>query len=138
MDTVVPSTSDQATIVQTNAKQQWIAICNMYDIPTQGARVIERNNATNIALFRTLSDKVFALLDQCPHKNGPLSQGIVHGEQVTCPLHAWNIELDSGAAVAPDVGCANRFDVKLENGVVHLDLNQIKPKQTINIYPVAA
>ena len=66
---------------------------------------------------------MFALLDKCPHKGGPLSQGIVFGRKVACPLHNWNIGLDDGNAVAPDHGCARAFAVKLENGVVFLDLN---------------
>ncbi len=68
----------------------------------------------DIAMFRTADDEVFALRDKCPHKGGPLSQGIVHGRKVACPLHDWKIHLDSGLAVAPDEGCAARFPVRLE------------------------
>jgi nitrite reductase (NADH) small subunit len=109
-------------------KSNWVRICLIDDIPVLGSRVVERNEADggkdegNIAIFRTGDDKVFALRDRCPHKGGPLSQGIVHGETVTCPLHGWHIGLDSGEAKAPDVGCAERFGCKIENGVVHLDL----------------
>jgi nitrite reductase (NADH) small subunit len=63
---------------------------------------------------------VFAVLDSCPHKGGPLSQGIVHGTSVTCPLHAWKIGLADGEAQAPDVGCVKRFEVKIEDGHVHI------------------
>ena len=77
-----------------------------------------------MALFRNAEDKVFALLDRCPHKGGPLSQGIVHGERVACPLHNWNIELESGAAVAPDQGCAARFPVRVEDGHVWIALGE--------------
>jgi nitrite reductase (NADH) small subunit len=104
---------------------QWIPICKIEDIPKQGSRVIERPQATNIALFRTVSNQVYALLDECPHKQGPLSQGIVHGEQVTCPLHAWNIQLCNGQAVAPDEGCTRQFAVKIERDLVHLDAQQL-------------
>jgi nitrite reductase (NADH) small subunit len=62
------------------------------------------------------------VLDSCPHKGGPLSQGIVHGTSVTCPLHAWKIGLADGEAQAPDVGCVKRFEVKIEDGVVSLAL----------------
>ena len=73
-------------------------------------------------MFRNAEDEVFALLDKCPHKGGPLSQGIVFGRKVACPLHNWNIGLDDGQAVAPDHGCARRFPVRLEAGEVFLDL----------------
>jgi nitrite reductase (NADH) small subunit len=76
----------------------------------------------DIALFRTAKDEVFALRDQCPHKGGPLSQGIVHGSSVTCPLHNWRIDLDSGNALAPDQGCSHRFPVKIEHGMVYIEL----------------
>ncbi|BCL75151.1 assimilatory nitrite reductase small subunit [Jeongeupia sp. HS-3] len=101
--------------------EQWLRVCAVDDIPMLGSRVIARE-AGNIAVFRTATDSVFALLDRCPHKGGPLSQGIVHGEAVTCPLHSWNIDLSSGEARAPDVGCARRFPVKVENGDVYLAL----------------
>lgn len=100
---------------------QWVPICQLDDIPRLGSRVVERASG-NLAIFRTADDSVFALLDHCPHKGGPLSQGIVHGHAVTCPLHSWNIELATGEARAPDQGCARHFPVKLEQGVVYLSL----------------
>ncbi len=103
----------------------WQQVCSIEDIPRQGSRVIARHGAPNIAIFRTIHDTVFALVDECPHKKGPLSQGIVHGEQVTCPLHAWNIELATGNAVAPDQGCTQRVDVMLRGRVVFLPKAQL-------------
>lgn len=97
----------------------WLNIGTLDDIPRQGARVIETAFG-NIAVFRTLDDEVFALRDRCPHRAGPLSQGIVHGKRVTCPLHNWVIELASGEAVAPDVGCTMTYAVKVEDGQVYL------------------
>jgi nitrite reductase (NADH) small subunit len=109
--------------------QQWKAICKVDDIPVLGARVVQRGLAwqelPNVAVFRNGDDKVFALLDRCPHKGGPLSQGIVFGETVACPLHNWNIELGSGCAAAPDHGCTPRYSVKVEDGMVYLDLNEL-------------
>ncbi len=99
----------------------WIEIGTLDDIPRQGARVVRRKEG-DIAVFRTLADEVFALRDQCPHKGGPLSQGIVHGNRVACPLHDWKISLDTGIAVAPDEGCAARFPVRIESGKVFLSL----------------
>ena len=98
----------------------WIEICRVDDIPVLGARCVRRPVGTDVAVFRTDSDRVFALLDRCPHKGGPLSQGIVFGEHVACPLHNWAISLVDGEARAPDVGCATRFAVRVESGVVSL------------------
>lgn len=99
----------------------WIEVGAVEDIPRQGARVV-RTAAGDIALFRTVDDEVFALQDKCPHKGGPLSQGIVSGKRVACPLHDWKIALDTGIAVAPDEGCAARFPVKVSDGKVSLSL----------------
>ncbi len=100
----------------------WTEVCALEDIAPLGARVIERADG-NIALFRTAGDEVFALLDRCPHKGGPLSQGIVFGKFVACPLHNWTIGLCDGVAAAPDEGCAPRFACKVEKGVVFIDLS---------------
>ena len=104
----------------------WTPVGRLDDIPVLGARVIERSlrAGDNIAVFRTATDAVFALSDRCPHKGGPLSQGIVHGERVACPLHGWNVELHTGCAVGPDEGCTQRFPVRVEASVVYLDLSQ--------------
>jgi nitrite reductase (NADH) small subunit len=103
----------------------WKFVCKLDDLPVLGARVFERSEADggNVAVFRNDQDVVFALLDKCPHKGGPLSQGIVFGERVACPLHNWSIELNSGDAVAPDVGCTQRFPVKVENSRVFVELS---------------
>jgi nitrite reductase [NAD(P)H] small subunit len=98
---------------------QWSRICAVRDIPVLGARMV-KVAGTSIAIFRTADDRIFALRDRCPHKGGPLSQGIVHGEQVTCPLHGWVIELRDGAAVAPDSGCAPCYAVRVKDGEVWL------------------
>jgi len=104
--------------VKTN---DWIDVGTIEDIPRQGARVV-RTGSGDIAIFRTAEDEVFALRDKCPHKGGPLSQGIVHGKRVACPLHDWKIHLDTGLAVAPDEGCAARFPVRVEGERVMLSL----------------
>jgi len=79
-------------------------VCRLEEIPQLGARVVKTGGA-DIAVFRTADDAVFAVEDKCPHKGGPLSQGIVFGHQVTCPLHGWIVGLESGEACAPDQGC---------------------------------
>lgn len=91
----------------------WIEIGNLADIPQLGSRVVEANGE-EVAIFRTASDNVFALRNKCPHKNGPLSEGIVHDNKVACPLHNWNIDLESGEAVAPDKGCTRKYKIKLD------------------------
>ena len=94
-------------------------LCAIDEIPRLGSRVVAAP-AGDIAVFRTADDRVFALNDKCPHKGGPLSQGIVHGDRVACPLHGWLIQLESGSAVAPDEGCVKRHEAKVENGRVLL------------------
>jgi len=99
----------------------WIAICRVEDILVLGARRVARPRGIDVAVFRNDQDQVFALLDRCPHKGGPLSQGIVFGTSVACPLHNWTIGLDDGCAKSPDEGCTPRFSVKVEDGAVYLD-----------------
>ena len=100
----------------------WKLICKLDDIPQLGSRVVRPAKGGDIAIFRNGDDEVFALHDKCPHKGGPLSQGMVHGKRVTCPLHGWNIGLDDGQAVAPDVGACGKFKVKVEGGEVFLSV----------------
>jgi len=104
----------------------WLPVCRLEDIPVLGARRVARERGMAVAVFRTAEDKVFALLDRCPHKGGPLSQGIVFGESVACPLHNWSIGLADGCAKAPDEGCTVRFQVKLDaEGAVALDRHEL-------------
>lgn len=96
-------------------------ICNLDEIPSLGARRFKREDGKVIAIFRNAEDKVFALQDKCPHKGGPLSQGIVFGESVACPLHNWCIGLNDGCAAAPDIGVVEKFPVRVVDGAVELD-----------------
>ncbi len=91
----------------------WTDVGSLADIPSLGARVV-KTAKFDIALFRTADDRVFALYDQCPHKAGKLSQGLVHDESVTCPLHGWVIGLANGRAQAPDEGCTRTVPVRLD------------------------
>jgi nitrite reductase (NADH) small subunit len=99
----------------------WIEVARLEDIPRLGARVVRRLGQ-DVAIFRTATDQVYALEDRCPHKGGPLSQGIVHGCRVTCPLHNMVIDLETGAAVAPDEGVTTKVPVKIEKGRILLQL----------------
>ena len=96
-------------------------ICNLDEIPSLGARRFKREDGKVIAIFRNAEDKVFALQDKCPHKGGPLSQGIVFGESVACPLHKWCIGLIDGCAAAPDIGVVEKFPARVVDGAVELD-----------------
>ncbi|MBW8844239.1 MAG: nitrite reductase small subunit NirD [Burkholderiales bacterium] len=98
----------------------WTRICALQDIPVLGSRRVQRPAGIDVALFRSADDEVFALLDRCPHKGGPLSQGIVFGKHVACPLHNWTIGLTDGSAREPDEGCTPAFSVKLDGGEVFL------------------
>ncbi len=97
----------------------WIEIGTVEDIPFLGSRVVT-TSVGDIAVFRTGANDIFALRDKCPHKAGPLSQGIVHGKRVTCPLHSWVIELETGEAVAPDHGCAHTIPCEVVDGRIRL------------------
>ncbi|MBT2324543.1 nitrite reductase small subunit NirD [Variovorax paradoxus] len=104
---------------------EWKVICRVDDIPVLGARRVARPVGVDVAVFRNAENQVFALLDRCPHKGGPLSQGIVFGTSVACPLHNWAIGLDDGCAKSPDAGCTPRFAVKVEDERVMLDAREL-------------
>jgi nitrite reductase (NADH) small subunit len=105
-------------------KLDWIDVGLVADIPPMGARVV-RSAGGDIAVFRTADDQVFALYDRCPHKGGPLSEGIVHGRSVTCPLHNWVISLESGGVEGPDQGCATQIAVSVDQGRIRLALPRL-------------
>ena len=98
---------------------EWIKIGAAPDFPRQGSRVVE-SPIGSIGVFRTQDDRFFALHDHCPHRGGPLSQGIVHGHRIACPLHGWVIELETGQAVAPDQGETACFRIKEDQGNIYL------------------
>jgi nitrite reductase (NADH) small subunit len=101
----------------------WKNIGSLANIPIRGARQLcFGHGGRPIAVFRTGEDTIFALIDECPHRNGPLSEGIVSGTIVTCPLHNWGIDLSSGEAIAPDEGRAQPLPVRLVNGEIHIGL----------------
>jgi nitrite reductase (NADH) small subunit len=103
----------------------WKKLCLVTDIPALGARRVKRAEGLDVAVFRAGGDRVFALLDHCPHKGGPLSQGIVYGDRVACPLHNWSIGLTDGRAAAPDEGQTLAFSVRVSDGEVWLDADEL-------------
>jgi len=115
----------------------WKVICRVDEIPVLGSRRVARSQGLDVAVFRNDQDQVFALLDRCPHKGGPLSQGIVFGTSVACPLHNWTIDLEGACARAPDEGCTPKFSVKIENGAVLLDAAELATLATDLTRPVA-
>ena len=96
----------------------WLDVGAVADIPLRGARTVTIDGGEDIGIFRTGDDRVFALVNRCPHKHGPLSQGIVHGHAVSCPLHNWKISLASGEAQGDDEGCVPTIPVKVDAGRV--------------------
>ena len=99
---------------------EWIDVGPLSAIPMRGARTVPVAGGEEVALFRTGDNQVFALVNRCPHKQGPLSQGIVHGHSVTCPLHNWRISLATGEAMGEDKGCTPTIPVKVDGGRVLL------------------
>ena len=116
---------------------EWTPICRIDEIPLLGSRRVTRAQGLDVAVFRNDKDEVFALLDRCPHKGGPLSQGIVFGTSVACPLHNWTIGLCTGQAAAPDEGCTPRFEVQLLEGQVFLKTAELAGHATDLVRPVA-
>ncbi|PCJ70611.1 MAG: nitrite reductase (NAD(P)H) small subunit [Rhodobiaceae bacterium] len=98
---------------------EWISIGQLADIPPRGARKF-KEQGVQLAVFRTSTDQVFALEDKCPHLAGPLSDGIVHDTGVTCPLHNWVIDLETGHVRGPDQGCVAKYEVKTVDGEIFL------------------
>ncbi len=116
---------------------EWTTVCKVDDIPVLGSRRVARTNGLDVAVFRNDAGEIFALLDRCPHKGGPLSQGIVFGTSVACPLHNWTIGLCDGQAAAPDEGCTPKFAVKVEDGQVSLKTAELAGHATDLTRPIA-
>jgi nitrite reductase (NADH) small subunit len=100
---------------------KFIEIININEVPQMGSRVLEIGEL-EIAIFKTRENKIFAINNVCPHKQGKLSEGIVHDENVTCPLHNWVIDFNSGEAQGSDTGCTNTYEIKIENEIVFIKL----------------
>ncbi|MFN3457670.1 MAG: nitrite reductase small subunit NirD [Novosphingobium sp.] len=98
----------------------WLDIGSVDQITPGTARTLPVVGADEIAVFRTQKNEFYALVNKCPHKQGPLSQGIVHGNVVTCPLHNWNISLKTGEALGEDEGCVPTIPMKVDAGRMYL------------------
>ena len=106
----------------------WIDIAALDDVPQRGARMIKTTIGC-VAVFRTAEDEVYALDNACPHKAGPLAEGIVHGSSVTCPLHNWVISLETGQAQGADEGQVQTYPASVENGRILLDAAFLRTRQ---------
>lgn len=106
-------------------EESWVDVGAVADLPLQSARRVD-TEAGPVAVFRTVGDEVFALADRCPHKGGPLSEGLVHGSAVACPLHDWSICLKTGEPLGADAGkgCVKRHEVRAENGRILLRVSE--------------
>ena len=104
--------------------EAWLDIGALEDVPRQGARVLKTAKGC-VAVFRAADNHVFALDDRCPHKGGPLSEGIVHGHSVTCPLHNWGFDMNSGEAQGADSGSVGTYLVKVDQGRILIDATHL-------------
>jgi len=105
----------------------WIDIAALDDIEPRGARVVKTREGC-VAVFRTADDEVFALDNACPHKQGPLAEGIVHGKAVTCPLHNWVFSLETGMAQGADEGQVATYPARVEDGRILLDATILRAR----------
>lgn len=111
----------------TGSSNDWVDIGALGDIPKRGSRVVKTALGC-VAVFRTGADEVFALENRCPHKGGPLSEGIVHGTSVTCPLHNWVFSLETGAAQGSDSGTVPTYPARIEAGRVLLETSFLQAR----------
>lgn len=103
---------------------QWVDVCALEDIPVRGARRLSWKQQ-ELGVFRTSAHEVYVIDNKCPHKQGPLTEGIVHDTGVTCPLHNFVIDLPSGRARGADEGCVKTFPVEVRDGRVIVDVGAL-------------
>jgi nitrite reductase (NADH) small subunit len=116
MSLVLRAAVEETFVKDTRTAADWLDIGPVDQLPALGARTLPVQGGEEIAIFRTANGSVYALVNKCPHKGGPLSQGIVHDTTVTCPLHNWRISLITGAALGEDRGCTPVIPVKIDCG----------------------
>ncbi len=109
----------------------WVSVCAPSAIEPGMAGTVPVDGADEIAIFHTIGGEFYALVNKCPHKGGPLSQGIVHGDSVSCPLHNWRISLRNGEALGNDTGCTPTIPLKVQDGSIWLDRAAIMARQQV-------
>lgn len=98
----------------------WIRITRTENIPLREGRAVKVGEE-EIAIFN-LGDKYLAVGNRCPHRGGPLADGIVSGQTVVCPLHAWKVCLTSGEVKGDPASCTKSYPVEVVNGIVMIEL----------------
>ena len=119
------------------ASEDWLDIGSVNQIEAGYAATLPVAGGEEIAVFHTMGGEFYALVNKCPHKQGPLSQGIIHGDSVSCPLHNWRISLKSGEALGDDKGCTPTIPLKIEDARILLLREAVSPASS-NTPPVAA
>ena len=101
---------------------RWIRVTACENIPPREGRAA-KVGGREIAIFN-LGDRFLALANRCPHQGGPLCDGIVAGDAVVCPLHAWKVSLETGAVQRPASAgtCVATYATRVEAGVVLIEV----------------
>jgi nitrite reductase (NADH) small subunit len=109
-------------------QQKWVRITNCENIPLREGRSLKIGEC-EIGVFN-LGDRFLAVENRCPHQGGPLADGIISGTAVVCPLHAWKIDLESGAVLKPQdtASCLHAFATRVEDGIVLLDISGLETR----------
>ena len=110
------------------SQSDWLDIGPTAQIDPGMAATLPVDGGEEIAVFHTIGGEFYALINKCPHKQGPLSQGIVHGDSVSCPLHNWKISLKSGKALGDDEGCTPTIPLKVDAGRLYLLREAVVPQ----------
>ena len=102
--------------------RKWIRTARCEDIPLREGRSVKLG-AREVAIFN-LGDRFLAVANHCPHRNGPLAEGIVSGQSVVCPLHAWKVDLETGRVERPadSLACLEKFRVRVQDDVVLVEV----------------
>ena len=99
----------------------WIKVVALEGVPTMGSRKVIIGE-DEIVLFKVKDGSIFAVNNICPHKQGKLSEGLVHEKSVTCPLHNWDIDLETGVAKDEGNECTKKYDTRVEEGFIYISL----------------
>lgn len=110
-----------------NHTARWIALANVDDIPLREGRPVTIDGR-EIAVFN-LGDRFAAVENRCPHRGGPLADGIVIASAIVCPLHNWRIGLEDGNVVKPqhEPACVATWPARVESGRVLIQLQPSVP-----------
>ncbi|MFW7381538.1 MAG: nitrite reductase small subunit NirD [Oligoflexus sp.] len=104
-------------------KKNWYLIGTIHDIPRQGAQLLQFGDR-QLGIFRTYQDEFYAINAQCPHAGGPLTEGLIHGHYVSCPLHDWTINLKTGICQAPDEGQVSCYPLLIDGEDIWIALQE--------------